>query len=158
MQMFFLCAINSNILQFSTVFGVQMLCINNTVTAEKDFGVRMWGLTAKIFPTQFGSNCVLLAAIFLALLLVHYQRTLGPKTLSILRYKLCVLAEPEPTFGRYFSSPFIKKIQVFWQQRKTFHSIFTYCRCSPSLLNDGVSDLLVTCGLILHLLYSFVPC
>lgn len=80
-----------------------------------------------------------------------------PQTLSVLRYKLCVLAEPEPTFGRYFCSPFIKKIQVFWQRRKTFHSIFTYCRCSPLLLNDGGWDVPVTCGLILHLLHSFVP-
>lgn len=52
-----------------------------------------------------------------------------------------------------------KNYRVFWQQRKkTFHSIFTYCRCSPSLLNDGGSDLLVTCGLILHLLYCSVSC
>ena len=52
-----------------------------------------------------------------------------------------------------------KKLQgLLATAEKTFHSIFTYCRCSPSLLNDGGSDLLVTCGLILHLLYCSVSC
>lgn len=50
-----------------------------------------------------------------------------------------------------------EKIQLFWQRRKSFHSIFTYCRCSPLLLNDGGWDAAATCGLILHLLHSSVP-
>lgn len=41
-----------------------------------------------------------------------------PQTLCILRYKLCVLAEPEPMFGRYFSSPFIKNYRSFGNSEK----------------------------------------
>lgn len=50
-----------------------------------------------------------------------------------------------------------EKIQLFWQRRKSFNSIFTYCRCSPLLLNDGGWDAAATCGLILHLLHSSLP-
>lgn len=107
-------------------------------------------------------NHLILASIFfLAVLFVTLSKNSWLRTLCILRYKLRVLAEPEPSFGRYFSRPFIKKKKLqglLATAEKTFHSIFTYCRCSPSLLNDGGSDLLVTCGLILHLLYCSVSC
>ena len=114
--------------------------------------------------SELATNHLILASIFffLAVLFVTLSKNAWLRTLCILRYKLCVLAEPEPSFGRYFSRPFIKKKKklqgLLATAEKTFHSIFTYCRCSPSLLNDGGSDLLVTCGLILHLLYCSVSC
>lgn len=66
-------------------------------------------------------NHLILASIFfLAVLFVTLSKNSWLRTLCILRYKLRVLAEPEPSFGRYFSRPFIKKknYRVFWQQQK----------------------------------------
>lgn len=55
-------------------------------------------------------NHLILASIFfLAVLFVTLSKNSWLRTLCILRYKLRVLAEPESSFGRYFSRPFIKK-------------------------------------------------
>lgn len=89
-----------------------------------------------------------------------------PQMLSVLMYKLCVLAEPEPNVladiyalhsAKKKEKKTREKIQLFWQLQKSFNSIFTYCRCSLLLLNDGGWDATATCGLILHLLHSSVP-
>lgn len=105
------------------------------------------------FPTKLGFSCHFSGDLYSML-----SKNSWPPNVVYSQVQMVCFGRTRAYVWQIFLQSIHKKIQVFWQQQKTFHSIFTYCRCLSLLLNGGGSDLLVTCGLILHLLFSFVPC